>query len=165
MENRSGLAVDVEATKARDNAEREVTTRMVKRTVQAGCTLGADKDTAPRISCGRCVEPKSRLESRLRNTIRLSMDGPSSIPVICSASKSASWSRKFWMGEYPRRSAQDPVYWLGRGDGANRLHICLLQPEPNGNAIRLVIVCGGGRNPPSGRRTAACTTERGQKTG
>jgi len=48
MENRSGLAVDVETTLATGKAEREAATVMAKRSLKRGATLGADKnyDTA-----------------------------------------------------------------------------------------------------------------------
>jgi transposase len=48
MENRNGLAVDVETTLATGKAEREAATVMVSRSVKRGATLGADKnyDTA-----------------------------------------------------------------------------------------------------------------------
>lgn len=48
MENRNGLAVDVETTLATGKAEREAAVVMVKRTLKRGATLGADKnyDTA-----------------------------------------------------------------------------------------------------------------------
>jgi transposase len=44
MENRHGLAVDVETTLATGTAEREAAESMVQRTVTQGCTLGADKN-------------------------------------------------------------------------------------------------------------------------
>ncbi len=43
MENRHGLAVDVETTQASGTAEREATKTMVARTVKKPATLGADK--------------------------------------------------------------------------------------------------------------------------
>ena len=48
MENRNGLAVDVETTLATGKAEREAAEEMVKRSLRPGATLGADKnyDTA-----------------------------------------------------------------------------------------------------------------------
>ena len=48
MENRNGLAVDVETTLATGKAEREAAKEMVKRSLRPGATLGADKnyDTA-----------------------------------------------------------------------------------------------------------------------
>lgn len=48
MENRNGLAVDVETTLATGKAEREAAEEMVKRSLKPGATLGADKnyDTA-----------------------------------------------------------------------------------------------------------------------
>ena len=48
MENRHGLAVDVETTLATGTAEREAATAMVVRSLKRGATLGADKnyDTA-----------------------------------------------------------------------------------------------------------------------
>ncbi len=48
MENRNGLAVDVETTLATGKAEREAAEAMVRRSLKAGATLGADKnyDTA-----------------------------------------------------------------------------------------------------------------------
>ena len=48
MENRSGLAVDVETTLATGKAEREAATVMARRSLKRGATLGADKnyDTA-----------------------------------------------------------------------------------------------------------------------
>jgi transposase len=44
MENRNGLAVDVETTLATGTAEREAAKAMVERTVKRGSTLGADKN-------------------------------------------------------------------------------------------------------------------------
>jgi transposase len=48
MENRNGLVVDVQTTRASGTAEREAAETMVKRSVKPGATLGADKgyDTA-----------------------------------------------------------------------------------------------------------------------
>ena len=43
MENRNGLVVDVETTKATGTAEREAAEKMAKRTLKPGSTLGADK--------------------------------------------------------------------------------------------------------------------------
>lgn len=43
MENRNGLAVDVETTLAKGTAEREAAKEMVERSVKRGSTLGADK--------------------------------------------------------------------------------------------------------------------------
>lgn len=43
MENRNGLAVDVETTLANGTAEREAAKAMVERSVKRGSTLGADK--------------------------------------------------------------------------------------------------------------------------
>ena len=42
-ENRNGLVVDVETTKATGTAEREAAEKMAKRTLKPGSTLGADK--------------------------------------------------------------------------------------------------------------------------
>lgn len=44
MENRNGLAVDVETTLATGKAEREAAEEMVKRSLRPGATLGADKN-------------------------------------------------------------------------------------------------------------------------
>lgn len=44
MENRNGLAVDVETTLATGTAEREAAKAMVERSVKRGSTLGADKN-------------------------------------------------------------------------------------------------------------------------
>jgi len=43
MENRSGLVVDVEATKATGTAECEAAIQMIERTVPSGSTVGSDK--------------------------------------------------------------------------------------------------------------------------
>lgn len=55
MENRNGLAVDVETTLATGKAEREAATVMAKRSLKRGSTLGADKnyDTAGFINAMR----------------------------------------------------------------------------------------------------------------
>ena len=47
MENRNGLAVDVETTLATGKAEREAAKEMVKRSLRPGATLGADKVIPP----------------------------------------------------------------------------------------------------------------------
>ena len=44
MENRNGLAVDLETTLATGTAEREAARAMVERSVKRGSTLGADKN-------------------------------------------------------------------------------------------------------------------------
>lgn len=44
MENRNGLAVDLETTLATGTAEREAATAMVVRSVKRGSTLGADRN-------------------------------------------------------------------------------------------------------------------------
>ena len=58
MENRHGLAVDVETTQASGTAEREAAKTMVARTVKKPATLGADKgyDVAEFVAAMRAVK-------------------------------------------------------------------------------------------------------------
>lgn len=55
MENRNGLVVDAETTRATGTAERDAAQAMVKRSIRKGATLGADKnyDTAGFVSALR----------------------------------------------------------------------------------------------------------------
>ena len=69
------------------------------------------------------------------------------------------------MGEDRRRSVKNSFHWLGEGDGANRFHLRLLQPAPNGDTFRLAIVFGVGRIPPADRRKAIRNPEWGPDTG
>lgn len=166
IKNRSGLVVDVETTQASGTAEREAAAQMVQRSVPAGSTLGADKgyDTSDFVQAMR--EAKVTPHVAAKKSVS-AIDGRTirHATYALSLKKAQTGRGNLWLGKDHRRSAQDPLYWLGQGEGANRFHLRLLQSDPDGDAVRLAIVCNIGRNPPADCRKANCKPEGAMKTG
>jgi len=70
MENRHGLAVDVETTRASGTAEREAAKRMVARTVKKPATLGADKgyDVAEYVQAMRAAKVTPHVAQKAKHS-------------------------------------------------------------------------------------------------
>ncbi len=166
MENRTGLVVDVETPRASGTAEREAAEAMVKRSVQPGATLGADKgyDTAEFVQTLRergvtAHVAQKKLASAIDTRTTRHAGYAVSLKVRKRVEEIFGWAKT--VGGL----AQDPVCGPRQGDGPHRLHLRRLQLGAHGDDLWLATEHCIGRDPPAGRPKAATAPNGDENTG
>ena len=103
-----------------------------------GGTLGADKgyDTAGFVKVMRQAKVTPHVAAKKMGS---AIDGRTTrhAGYAVGLKKRKLVEEAFWLGKDRGRSWQDEIHWLDKSKGANGLHLCLLQPDPDGDTVQL----------------------------